>query len=256
MSEDAKDLSLAERAKLALQQNEDLKNARGLAEEAEKLTAKIKRYYQNARQASKIFNAAAQGVETALDYAMPVLKPVYKIAGWLGAAFKYAAFERDGKNFKRDADGDLIFSPGRLARSFALAACLGLSGVAGMHYAYYNATKFSETIYVTGKQEIRDGELYHVTGCTSLPCATQSDTGKYYQITKSYFAPRLIYPEEDVYANVPNQMAACHINGYGIYFKELKPVFKWAQWYQNIENVSCRPLSQEEVQLSMQQPAP
>ena len=58
--------------------------------------------------------------------------------------------------------------------------------------------------------------------------------------------PYLIYPEEDVYANIPQQDGACYAKGYGLYIKELKFMHKSAQWYQKVYNISCRPYTEAE----------
>jgi len=219
------------------------------------LGGKLKEQIDLARNIKKVFNIASSAIDTAMDYLGPVGRVAKTLGGWAKATAEYAMFEREGDDFKRDEHGDRIFSGKRLAKSFALAACMGLSLNMGYHYAYYHGTQFNETIYTTGKQEIRDGELYHVTGCTSLPCSTAADNGKYYQISKSFFWPRQLYPEENVYANVPQQIAACEVQGYGIYFKELKIMHRLLEWYQNIESVSCRPLSEKEIQGMMVPPA-
>lgn len=215
------------------------------------LAGKIKEQIELARTIKKVFNIASSAIDTAMDYLGPVGRMARTLGGWTKSVLEYSMFERENGDFKRDEHGDRIFSGKRLGKAFALAACMGLSLNLGYHYAYYHGTQFNEMIYTTGKQEIRDGELYHVTGCTSLPCSTAADNGKYYQITKSFFWPRQLYPEENVYASVPQQIAACEIQGYGIYFKELKILHKMLEWYQNIESVSCRPLSEKEIQNMM-----
>jgi len=215
------------------------------------IAGKIKEQIDLARNIKKVFNIASSAIDTAMEYLGPVGRVAKTFGGWGKSLLEYSMFERENGDFKRDERGDRIFSGKRLGRAFALAACMGLSLNLGYHYTYYHGTQFNELIYTTGKQEIKDGELYHVTGCTSLPCSTVADNGKYYQITKSFFWPRQIYPEENVYANVPQQIAACEVQGYGIYFKELKILHRMLEWYQNIESVSCRPLSEKEIQQMM-----
>lgn len=220
-------------------------------ESPESLIDKVRNMVITARRIDKVWEASKELYCKVSPYIGPVLKPVGWTAGKLRDAFVWSAFERDKNGIKHDEDGDPVFSPIRLAKVFAVAATLGLSGAVGVQTAYFEATHFNEMVYVTGKQEIDPGELYHFTGCTSLPCSSQEDNGKYFQIEKSLFSPTLIYPEQNVYANIPNQMAACNIQGYGIYFKELKPLFRWSEMYQHVYDVSCRPLSPTEVQQVM-----
>lgn len=219
--------SLAERARRILADNERHKKAEDAVEQEDSLENRLRESIALAKKVKHIFNTVSGAVESALLYTGPMGRAVLTVGGWLRSTAEYAMFERENGDFKRNEDGFRIFSGKRLAQSFAVAACLGLAATTGYHYTYYNATQFNELVYTTGKQEIVDGELYHVTGCTSLPCSTASDNGKYYQIEKSYLFPRLIYPEEDVYANIPQQIAACEFQGYGIYFKEMKWLFKW-----------------------------
>jgi hypothetical protein len=112
---------------------------------------------------------------------------------------------------------------------------------------YFYATYFEETVYVTGKQEIETGELYQFGGCTSLPCSTEIDNGKFYLIESSLYFPVMYYPEENVFANIPQQNGACHVEGYGIYFRTLRWLYKSAQLYQHVVDVSCRPYTEDEI---------
>jgi hypothetical protein len=166
--------------------------------------------------------------------------------GFLGRLLRWAAFERENGDFKRDADGDLIFSGARLGKSLAAGAALLLVGHVALSAAYFYLTQFEELVYTTGKQEIVTGELYQFTGCTSLPCSTAADNGKFYEIEGSWYFPHLIYPEENVYANIPQQDGACYVKGFGFYFRKLKALHKSAQWYQKAYSVSCRPYTEEE----------
>lgn len=223
-----------------------------LAEPSGRFAEHLKETAKAARSINKAVGIASKAYEKLMKYTAPVRRAAAGLIRGAGTAFKHAAYLKEPNgSFKLDEDGDMIFSGKKLARTFGVAACIGLSAYTGANYAYYKGTQFEELVYTTGKQEIVSGELYHVTGCTSLPCSTASDNGKYYQITQSWFAPRLLYPEEKVYANIPQQIAACHFKGYGIYFKSLKPVLRWAQWYQNVESASCRPLTEAEIQQSI-----
>ena len=215
---------------------------------------KMRETVKAARRINKAVDIAKRTFEKIKEYAGPVGRIIGGIYGGSKAAFLHAAYlkNKDG-TFKLDENGDKIFSGKKLGRTFAVATCIGLTAYVGGSYGYYKGTQFEELVYTTGKQEIVSGELYHVTGCTSLPCSTDTDNGKYYQITKSWFAPRVIYPEETVYANIPQEISACHFKGYGVYSKALKPVFRWAEWYQNVESASCRPLTEAEVQQAITQ---
>jgi hypothetical protein len=172
------------------------------------------------------------------------------LLAWLGSklwqVMKWAAFERENGAFLRDSDGDLIFSPRRLTASIAVTAVAVFALNMTLSAAYYYLTQFQELVYTTGKQEIATGELYQFTGCTSLPCSTDEDNGKFFEIESSWYFPHLIYPEEDVFANIPQQDAACYIKGFGIYFRRLKALHKSMQWYQKAYSVSCRPYTEEE----------
>lgn len=241
--------SLADRAKKILSSIE-LDKKKDAIEETESLSHRLKNS-EFAKKIASAFNTASEALKSAAEYAGPVGRAAISLGKGIKSVAEFAMFERENGVYKRDEDGDRIFSGKRLAASFAVAAALGLSATLGAQYNYYHSTQFNELVYTTGKQEINKGELYHITGCTSLPCSTVSDNGKYYQVEKSLYWPRQIYPEENVYANVPQQIAACDIHGYGIYFKQLKWAFKWAEWYQKIESVSCRPLSEMEIQKMM-----
>lgn len=208
----------------------------------------VKETIANGRRISKAFDVAARAVETAKDYLGPVGWVAGKFFGGLYHAFKYAAFERENGEFKRDKDGDLVFSGKRLARNFAVAAGITASTIVGGQFGYYHATKFDEMVFITNKQEIESGERYLVTGCTSLPCSTQADNGKYYQIDRSLYAPHQLYPEEDIYANVLQGTSACLVQGYGIYSKEFKFLHKFFEFYQKLESTSCIPLTEQQIQ--------
>ncbi len=203
------------------------------------------------RVSARIKHAAEISQYVWNEYLTPVANVVNPIVGWtagkLKSAFMWAAFERENGRFKRDAEGDLLFSGKRLSKVMAGAAAGTSLLFVGASAAYYHGTQFKETVYVTGKQEIDTGELYQFTGCTSLPCSTETDNGKYYQIESSPFFPSLWYPEEAVYANVPQQNAACDIEGYGVYFRSLRWLHRGADFYQNIDKVSCRPYTEKEI---------
>jgi hypothetical protein len=74
-----------------------------------------------------------------------------------------------------------------------------------------------------------------------------ADNGKFYLIETSLYFPMLFYPEEEVFANIPQQNGACDIEGYGIYFRTLRWLYKHAQLYQHVVQVSCRPYTEEEI---------
>jgi hypothetical protein len=168
------------------------------------------------------------------------------IVGLIAKWFRWVAF----KPAARGPDGeyhDLDFSWRRLCLNafWTVAALVGLHVLLSAIYFY--ATYFEETVYVTGKQEIETGELYQFGGCTSLPCSTETDNGKFYLIESSLYFPVMYYPEENVFANIPQQNGACHVEGYGIYFRTLRWLYKSAQLYQHVVDVSCRPYTEAEI---------
>ncbi len=166
--------------------------------------------------------------------------------------FKWASFVRENGDFKRDDQGDLIFSGGRLIRSLLAMGFLLLLINVAWNAVYFYGTQFEELVYTTGKQEIVTGQLYQFTGCTSLPCSTDAGNGKFYQIEHSWYLPYLIYPEEEVYASIPQQDGACYAKGFGFYLKELKALHRSAQWYQKVYSVSCRPYTEQEKEQAIQ----
>ncbi len=139
------------------------------------------------------------------------------------------------------------FSLPRFSRNLAISIVVLFSVHVALRALYFYGTGFEETVYVTGKQEIETGELYQFGGCTSLPCSTASDNGKFYLIESSLYLPALWYPEEEVFANIPHQDGACNIRGYGIYYRSLRWIYKRFQLYQHVVNVSCRPYTEEEI---------
>ncbi len=212
----------------------------------------VKEMAITARRINKIADAAHDLWEKVAPVAKILVRPITWTFGHLKDMFTYAAFEHDAKGIKLDAQGDPIFAPMRLVRAFATATALSSMAMTGIGASYFYTTHFNETIVTTGKEMIESGQLYEFTGCTSLPCSTTTDNGKYFHIQDSFLYPTLLRPEEDVFAHIPKEMAVCDIQGYGIYFRELKWLFnKWTDWYQNVYNVTCRPLTQEEIQLSI-----
>jgi len=177
----------------------------------------------------------------------PVIAVVATVLGWCVAWFRWAAYRPAAA-----PNGQRQFSLRRLGISVVLT----LAAVVAVHMLlsalYYYTTRFDETVYVTGKQEIETGELYQFGGCTSLPCSTATDNGKFYLIESSLYFPALFYPEENVFANIPQQDAACHVNGYGIYFRSLRWLYKSAQLYQHVTDVSCRPYTEEEIRRAVE----
>lgn len=139
------------------------------------------------------------------------------------------------------------FSMVRTVRNLAISMLVLFATHVTLKGIYYYSTYFEETVYVTGKQEIETGELYQFGGCTSLPCSTLSDNGKFYLIESSLYFPIMYYPEENVFANIPQQDAACRVEGYGIYFRALRWLYKSLQLYQHVVDVSCRPYTDLEI---------
>ncbi|WP_434340749.1 hypothetical protein [Motilimonas cestriensis] len=169
----------------------------------------------------------------------PVFRFLKKAGVWL-------AFEPD----KQKPD-EVNFSARRLGINGSWLSAVLLAIYFSITAAYFYGTQFEELVYTTGKQEIEAGEQYQFTGCTSLPCSTQADNGKYYKIEASHFLPALYYPEEDVFANIPQQDGACLAKGYGFYFRNLRSLYKYFQWYQKVYDVSCRSYTEAEKQLAI-----
>ena len=66
-----------------------------------------------------------------------------------------------------------------------------------------------------------------------------------------YF-PIMYYPEENVFANIPQQDAACRVEGFGIYFRTLRWLYKSAPLYQHVVSVSCRPYTDDETRRAVE----
>ena len=181
--------------------------------------------------------------------------PVGGFIGWLlgllGKSIKFAAFQRQDGEYLLD-DGDLVFSFRRFVKVLMLTLIVIVAVHVALSAVYFYSTYFHEMVYVTGKQEIETGEKYQFGGCTSLPCSTVADNGKFYLIETSLYFPALFYPEEEVFANIPQQNGACDIEGYGIYFRTLRWIYKHAQLYQHVVQVSCRPYTEDEIRQAVQ----
>lgn len=216
-------------------------------EESPTLMERVQSISLAARRINKAWDAAQDLYARVSPWVGPVLRPAIWTAGTLKDAFVWSAYERDENGLKLDEDGKATFSAGRLARVFATSAMIGVTGLVGVDAGLYYGTKFQETVFTTGKEMITPGELYEVTGSTSLPFSTKLDNGKYYHIESSLMFPTLFRPEEDVFALIPKDTAVCQIEGYGIYSKHLKPFFKWAEWYQKVNDVECRPLTERDI---------
>jgi hypothetical protein len=177
----------------------------------------------------------------------PVARVLAVPLRWLWAWFRWAAYRPVG------APGT---EPGFSLRRLLISSALTLAVLVALHIAisaaYFYGTQFEETVYVTGKQEIETGELYQFGGCTSLPCSTATDNGKFYLIESSLYFPTMFYPEENVFANIPQQDAACRVQGYGIYFRSLRWLYKSAQLYQHVFDVSCRPYTEDEIRRAVE----
>lgn len=193
-------------------------------------------------------------IRTALLRPFVWLNDVFSDRNWffrrLKAIVLWLAFEPVSESDNKECD-ELRFSSRRLGVRGACLSGLVVAVYFAIIAAYFYGTQFEELVYTTGKQEIEAGEQYQFTGCTSLPCSTQADNGKYYKIEASHFLPSLYYPEEDVFANIPQQDGACYAKGYGFYFRNLRSLFKYFQWYQKVYDVSCRPYTEEEKQLAI-----
>lgn len=228
-----------------------LRRARELSEKADQAKRETDRSHTSAAERWLAGNKFFRKLADAGDTASGVLGPIGSFIGWLlrliGRWLYWVAIQPPDA----DADGgpdEGGFSVARVIRNLAISA----AAVIGLHVLwsaiYFYSTYFTETVYVTGKQEIVTGELYQFGGCTSLPCSTESDNGKFYLIESSLYFPVMFYPEEEVFANVPQQDAACNVEGYGIYFRTLRWIYKTLQLYQHVVDVSCRPYTEAETQ--------
>lgn len=183
------------------------------------------------------------------------LGPIGSILAWIISLvikwIRWAGFESGVED--SDGSGVAVFS----SRRFVLRSLLSVGALLMLHVAfsaaYYYATYFDETVYVTGKQEIETGELYQFGGCTSLPCSTQTGNGKFYLIESSLYFPVMYYPEENVFANIPQQDSACKVEGYDLYFRTLRWLYKSAQLYQHVVDLSCRPYTEEEIRRAVEE---
>ena len=195
---------------------------------------------------SKILRA----IRNAANRLGSILGPLGTFLGWVLRLFYkwlHWATIRPADPDAPDGPTGAKVSPLRFLRSLVISA-VALFGLHVLWCAiYYYSTYFEETVYVTGKQEIVTGELYQFGGCTSLPCSTESDNGKFYLVESSLYFPIMYYPEENVFANIPQLDAACNVEGYGIYFRTLRWVYKTLQLYQHVVDVSCRPYTEEEI---------
>lgn len=185
-------------------------------------------------------------VGTRWDQVLRYLGPIGWVLGQFGRWLRWVFLEAV------DADGDGRFSFLRTIRNLAISLAVLICLHASFKALYFYSTYFEETVYVTGKQEVETGELYQFGGCTSLPCSTNADNGKFYLIESSLYFPVMFYPEEDVFANIPQQNGACKVEGYGIYFRTLRWAYKSLQLYQHVVDVSCRPYTEEEIRRAVE----
>jgi hypothetical protein len=212
------------------------------AEELQERVRKLEEASGSDNRESQRYGAIGKRWQQVRKYLGPLGWLISQVGRWL----KWVLF------VPAENDGRMSFS---FRRTFLN---LGISIVAliAIHVAfkaiYFYSTYFTETVYVTGKQEVETGELYQFGGCTSLPCSTDSDNGKFYLIKSSLYFPVMFYPEEDVFANIPQQNGACMVEGYGIYFRELRWLYKSAQLYQHVVDVSCRPYTEEEIRRAVE----
>ncbi len=237
----------------------DKKTENDLLRRARKLQEKADRFQQGDGMGSESGlitriknNAFYKSTAKTLKTIRKWLGPLGTVIVWLGRLllkmFRFAAFKREKGEYIRNAKGERIFSFKRLSIVSGIYLLTLILIHATFSALYYYSTQFEEIVYVTGKQEIETGELYQFGGCTSLPCSTDTDNGKFYLIESSLYFPRLFYPEENVFANIPQQDAACKVYGYGIYFRTLRWLYKSAQLYQHVTRVSCRPYTEQEIQ--------
>lgn len=223
------------------------KDDRSLRERAEDLQARMEKLEAEASADTR--TARQRGaIGKAWQKFLSALGPFGTLIGWIfGLIGKWLSWV-----FLARIDDGAKFSFRRALINLTISA-IALVGVHATFKAiYYYSTYFEETVYVTGKQEIETGELYQFGGCTSLPCSTDSDNGKFYLVESSLYFPVMFYPEEDVFANIPQQNGACKVEGYGIYFRTLRWLYKSAQLYQHVVDVSCRPYTEEEIRRAVE----
>jgi hypothetical protein len=232
--------------------DELLRRARELGDKADAARAGAEHGHESAAERFGRENRLLRSIFDLSARAGRVLGPIGTFLGWLLAWF--GRWLRWVTIVPASSDGrSARFSISRTLRNLVVSA-MALFGLHVLASAiYYYATYFEETVYVTGKQEIVTGELYEFGGCTSLPCSTESDNGKFYLIESSLYFPVMLYPEEEVFANVPHQDAACNVEGYGIYFRTLRWIYKTFQLYQHVVDVSCRPYTEDEIRRAVEE---
>jgi hypothetical protein len=229
--------------------DELLRRARELGKQVDEANAQSAKNHQSAYERAAEESAIVRRSKAMGASLRKYLGPVGRLLAWLlgliGKWLYWVCIEPPEKTGQGVSAGR--FSTLRTIRNLVISLLVVLSLQVIAKGIYYYSTGFEETVYVTGKQEIETGELYQFGGCTSLPCSTLSDNGKFYLIESSLYFPIMFYPEENVFANIPQQDAACHVEGYGIYFRSLRWLYKSLQLYQHVVDVSCRPYTDLEI---------
>ncbi len=235
-------------------EDELLKKARKLRDETEQYRQHNAQPRTTVAQSLTSKSAFFSRIGNSLRTINGVLGPVGTVLAWLYGYLRWAFLKLAYAPVDpQQPDGASAFSWRRLALSSTGVLGVGFALHIGLSAAYFYGTAFAEVVYVTGKQEIETGEVYQFGGCTSLPCSTESDNGKFYLIETSLYFPTLVYPEENVFANIPQQAAACNVQGYGFYFRSLRWLYKGFQLYQHVVDVSCRPFTDEETLRAIEQ---
>lgn len=219
-----------------------------LLERAKKLQTETQKNTSSNNLGDNLWEKLTKKFKKKHNSKLQIIGFIFTLFQKLWRTFQWTAYQHENGELVLDDDNSAIFSSKRLAIITLFAAGILFAVHMTVSAIYYYSTQFSETVYVTGKQEITTGELYQFGGCTSLPCSTEIDNGKFYLIESSFYFPRMYYPEQNVYANIPQQNAACEIKGYGIYFRNLRWLYKSAQLYQHVTNVSCRPYTKDELE--------
>lgn len=240
---------------------------------------------------NKIYNYVTDAARVVVRYTRPLWGPTVTIAkiGW--SVFKWSSFEKESRkydangalnltlrgrvaswfsgkgrieesdnpeyfktDYKRDADGDLVFSKSKFARSFALAAALAVGTVpvaTTLRDAYHVATATEQTHYF-GKPEFNaDRNMYQVTACQSKEKCEGGDNTMIFDIPDNN-ALDIYYtlvrakgydPEHEVVSAFNSDYQVCKVMAKGdkpIVFNYVLGSFRWHP--KLLESPVCTPV--------------